>query len=73
MHLSGDCICPSNQTGGQCQPGYYCPEGSYEPVPCSEGKYCEVAGLTEPSGDCDPGYYCSSSAVRADPIDPYRP
>lgn len=68
--LTGDCLCPTNQTGGLCQSGYYCPMGSYEPIPCPEGKYCDDTGLGVPAGDCDPGYYCSLAAVRPDPIDP---
>lgn len=36
----GDCLCPSNITGGLCRPGFYCPEGSSEPIPCEEGHYC---------------------------------
>jgi len=66
----GDCLCPTNQTGGLCQIGYYCPGGSFEPLPCSEGKFCNTTGLAEPVGDCDPGYYCSAAAVRSDPVDP---
>ena len=67
MYISGDCLCPSNQTGGQCQPGYYCPVGSYEPTPCPEGKYCDNDGLGSPAGNCNPGYYCSLAAIRPDP------
>lgn len=40
----GDCLCPSNSTGGMCQPGYYCPQGSLEPTLCEEGKYCATPG-----------------------------
>lgn len=36
----GDCLCPSNSTGGMCQPGTYCPKGSLEPTLCDEGSYC---------------------------------
>ena len=28
-YMVGDCLCPDNFTGGQCQPGYYCPGGSH--------------------------------------------
>ena len=44
-YTAGDCLCPTESTGGQCQPGYYCPEGSEEPTPCEEGRYCELAGI----------------------------
>jgi hypothetical protein len=40
----GDCLCPSNTTGGMCQPGYYCPQGSLEPTLCEEGSYCATTG-----------------------------
>ena len=40
-YIVGDCLCPDNITGGECQPGYYCPEGSngeYQPAYyCLEG------------------------------------
>ena len=34
-----DCFCPANQTGGQCQPGQYCPVGSSSPQDCLPGIY----------------------------------
>ena len=33
-YSSGSCLCPTNVTGGMCQPGYYCPMGSEDPVSC---------------------------------------
>ena len=44
--------------GGECQPGYYCPEGSPAMVECTPGDYCQTAGLSTPTGPCDAGYYC---------------
>ena len=41
---STDCACPSVSTGGQCQPGYYCPLGSSSPTACEEGHYCATPG-----------------------------
>lgn len=45
-----------------------CPPGTYsnrtglinenECTPCTEGSYCEDAGLHEPTGLCAEGYYC---------------
>lgn len=32
-----DCFCPNNKTGGQCQPGQFCPPGSVQPTPCTTG------------------------------------
>ena len=40
----GACLCPDNATGGQCQPGFYCPRGSEKPTSCREGHYCETPG-----------------------------
>ena len=42
--FGGVCLCPSNSTGGECQPGFYCPKGSKEPIPCEEGQYCGTPG-----------------------------
>ena len=33
-------------------------------APCTEGKYCEGDGLSEPTGPCSPGWYCNGSATR---------
>ena len=42
----------------ECPKGTYCPLGSVEPQPCSEGYFCDRDGLGEPSGKCFAGYYC---------------
>ena len=44
--------------GGECQAGYYCPEGSWEMVDCTGGWYCNTTGLSAPVGLCDEGWYC---------------
>ena len=31
------CFCPNTTTGGECQPGEYCPSGSSQPIPCKKG------------------------------------
>ena len=46
--------------GGECQPGYYCPEGSWRPLDCSPGTYCETAGLDEPTDNCTAGMWKKS-------------
>lgn len=38
-NLTDTCFCADNSTGGKCQPGEYCPEGSSEPLPCPAGKF----------------------------------
>ena len=41
-YTAPDCFCPVNQTGGQCQIGYYCPLGSAAPVECTAGKFINI-------------------------------
>lgn len=62
----------SNMTtthGGKCQPGYYCPEGSGYPKECDGGKFCDVAGLSEPRGNCSAGYFCKLKSSTSTPTD----
>ena len=33
----------------------------------SGGRYCEEAGLTEPTGKCDPGYFCTTGVNSKTP------
>lgn len=61
--------------GGQCQPGYYCPEGSSAMLKCTAGYYCNSSGLVTPTGLCRASYYCplgSSSPTQVDcPVGSY--
>ncbi|XP_071807027.1 uncharacterized protein, partial [Asterias amurensis] len=68
-NISTNCFCPGNSTGGQCQPGEYCPEGSNYPTPCTRGYYCDSAGQQNETALCDEGYYCVEGAWRPDPND----
>lgn len=36
--------------------------------PCPAGRYCSMAGLTEPEGPCQPGYYCSQGSSSSSPV-----
>ena len=63
------CHCTNVSTGGQCQPGFYCPQGTDIPIPCPRGMYCSGYGLSAPSGDCLPGFYCLSGASEPNPTD----
>ena len=36
--MTDECFCGTNTTGGKCQPGEYCPQGSSEPTLCTAGK-----------------------------------
>lgn len=38
-NFTDSCYCSNVSTGGQCQPGQYCPKGSNEPRPCSPGLF----------------------------------
>lgn len=53
-------------TGGPCPEGYYCPEGSIQPVLCDPGTYVSVTHAThcEP---CLPGWYCVSGSFHLCP------
>ena len=62
------CSCPdSGYTGGRCWPGTFCPSGSYYPISCSNGSYCDAYELATPSGLCNAGYYCDGNISRPDP------
>lgn len=45
----------------QCPPGFYCPEGSESPVPCSPGHFNSERGKWQPADCqlCPAGYFCS--------------
>ena len=59
-----DCVCPDFDmtTGGVCPPGYFCPQASGKPIPCTPGMYCGTPGLAEPTGNCTEGYYCNHTS-----------
>ena len=68
-NLTTNCFCAGNSTGGQCEPGEFCPEGSIEPTLCTPGYYCDDYGLANETGECDAGYYCKLGASVSDPKD----
>ncbi|EDO39339.1 predicted protein, partial [Nematostella vectensis] len=65
---ASQCYCSNETTGGMCQPGEFCPEGSQQPTPCTPGKFCYFA-LHAVSGPCDPGHYCTLGAKVPNPTD----
>ena len=50
------------RNGGECQEGYFCPEGSYEMTPCTAGMHCNTTGLALPVDYCDAGWYCPTGS-----------
>ncbi|KAM3922961.1 uncharacterized protein RB166_012036 [Leptodactylus fuscus] len=68
-YTSANCLCPATSTGGKCLPGFYCPEGTREPIYCPPGFYCETAGLAAPSGECAAGFFCIGGAKTPKPTD----
>nr|XP_020649902.1 multiple epidermal growth factor-like domains protein 11 [Pogona vitticeps] len=68
-YTSGNCLCPATATGAKCSPGFYCPEGSPEPILCPPGFYCNAPGLSAPSGECAAGFHCTGGASSPKPVD----
>ena len=66
---SGDCLCPANSTGGECQEGFFCPQGSHEPTACTGGFYCAGKGRDAVTAECDAGWFCTSGAKVPRPSD----
>jgi hypothetical protein len=76
--MTAGTTCPQ---GSYCVSGVttptLCPEGTYgaatgltkmaDCTDCPAGKYCDVAGLTDPKGDCAAGYYCKLASTTATP------
>jgi hypothetical protein len=50
-----------------CIPGYYCPGGGWEPIPCPYGTYSESKNNDDVTTDCTAcaiGYYCPQNSVN---------
>ncbi|XP_015775926.1 PREDICTED: sushi, von Willebrand factor type A, EGF and pentraxin domain-containing protein 1-like, partial [Acropora digitifera] len=58
---------PSDETGGKCPSGHYCPKGSTDPTPCNPGTYYGGDGATSASAcvPCTNGSFCNSSGLAA--------
>ncbi|KAF1647982.1 hypothetical protein FQA23_0002163, partial [Aptenodytes patagonicus] len=55
-----------------CPPGFYCPEGSESPIPCSPGSFNSNSGKWQ-STDCQlcpAGYFCSGSGAHTPELCP---
>ncbi|XP_036935202.1 uncharacterized protein LOC119008697 [Acanthopagrus latus] len=50
-----------------CQPGFYCPLGSFTPVPCPKGTYGPTAGAVSIDSclKCPPHHYCPRPGLSA--------
>jgi len=53
-------------TGKMCDPGYYCPTGTVEMIPCPGGSYEPRSGSYQ-CQPCPAGYYCPENSKQ--PID----
>jgi len=64
-----NCSCAGNseETGGRCWPGTYCPTATGCPLQCTPGMYCDDYELAIPTGPCNEGYYCSGGARSPTP------
>ena len=54
-------------TGGQCQAGTYCPQGTSYARPCTAGYACPTAGMSAVGPACTAGYFCTLSATTVTP------
>ena len=52
----------SSPAQGRCPPGYYCPEGTIQPVPCDVGTYQPNYG-GETCLPCPMGHYCDEKGI----------
>ena len=54
-------------TGGVCPRGYYCPEGTRDPMPCAPGFYQDGTQATNSSACklCTRGKYCNDTGLEA--------
>ena len=61
-------------TGNICPVGFYCPEGSTDPVPCDPGYYQDSTQATNSSACklCTRGKYCKGTGL-AGPVGPCAP
>lgn len=49
-------------TGGPCPEGFYCPEGTVQPVPCKPGTFSSATHATQ-CEPCLPGWFCLSGSL----------
>lgn len=49
-------------TGGPCPEGFYCPQGTVQPVPCKPGTFSAVTHATQ-CEPCLPGWFCLSGSL----------
>ena len=53
-------------TGNVCPVGFYCPEGTGQPIPCADGTFTDTE-LNEACLPCTPGHYCVNG--QTPPVD----
>ncbi|GLD57322.1 uncharacterized protein AKAME5_000956100 [Lates japonicus] len=56
-----------NQERPHCQPGFYCPVGSFTPLPCPKGTFGPTAGAVSIDSclKCPPHHYCPRPGLSA--------
>ncbi|XP_039987567.1 uncharacterized protein LOC120792446 [Xiphias gladius] len=64
---NGNNFSQNNQEKLPCKPGFYCPEGSFTPVPCPKGTYGPTAGALSLDSclKCPPHHYCPRPGLSA--------
>lgn len=73
-HQASCTLCPEGffcraegitNTYTDCEMGYYCPEGSIDPIICLQGTYNPTPNAWLPTHclDCPPGHYCGSQGL----------
>lgn len=64
-YCAGGAVTPTPSdgiTGGPCPEGFYCPEGTVQPVPCKPGTFSAVTRATH-CDPCLPGWFCLSGSL----------
>ncbi|KAM7399476.1 hypothetical protein PAMP_018747 [Pampus punctatissimus] len=67
MLVDGNNFSQHVQERPPCQPGFYCPLGSFSPIPCLKGSYGPTAGGVSKDSclECPPHHYCPRPGLSA--------
>lgn len=53
-----------------CPPGYFCPVGTVNPLPCVAGTWSNASNLAHGCPSVDPGHFSSAGSTRQRPCNP---